>query len=462
METNNKYSAAIDIGSTKVIVLVGEKSKEGRIRIVAGAVSPLRDGTVSRGVIRDIKDVTTAIKDCVDTIEKEDLITITEAVISVTGQHVYCKNHKEEIYVKEPDEISEYDINTLKDNAWRSNNDTNFFIMDVLPINYTIDNGAEEMHPLGKRGNRLHGNYNILYGDKRKIEFMRRAIEEAGISEVSLIPFASASAEAVLTEDDKFLGVALVDFGSTTTEVTIYCNGVIRFMFALPYGSSLINNDIRHYGVIPRAVETLKVKYGCAVTEAVDSNLVIEIPTNTAALCKPIPARTLSRIIEARIVEIGKGIKEMISLSGYSTIINNGIVLTGGGSKLKHIDRQLSRVTNLGVRLGIPDYKVDGIDNDTIYDAGYATSIGTLISSLNKGEYCKIKIQEEVKEEEKIEEVVGKKDSDEKSKKEERGKETFRRTKKGKLKDKDKVLYKEKESVSFFYRLFGAIIDGKK
>lgn len=394
MEIKDKYCVAIDVGSTKVIVLVGHKTSGGRIRIVSGAVAPLRMGSVRRGEIENIINVTTAIKECIETIKREDNIHITEAVIGLTGQHVYCRQHTDTIYVENPDEISQNDLDKLEDNIWRVNDNDNYFIMNVIPIDYSIDSKGKEENPIGKYGNKLSGNYNVLYGDKAKITHLRKAVSDAGISISSLIPFSLAASEAVLTEDDKALGVTLVDIGSTSIEIAIWSKGVMRFMVTLPYGSSLLNNDIRAYGVVPRAVESLKVQYGNAVTDSVDNELVVEIPTNTAANHKSVPARTLSRIIEARLVEIGKGIKEMIALSGYSDKINNGIVLTGGGSKLKNIEVQFSRITNFGVRLGVPDFMVDGIDNDTIYDMSYATVIGMLIDSLNNDRYSTVDVNE--------------------------------------------------------------------
>lgn len=413
MKDNHKYGVAIDIGASKISVLVGEESEKGRIRILAGSYLPLKSDTIKRGEIENVNEVTVTLRNALQMIENEDNIKINRASVGITGLYVISELQQESIYVKCSDEITDEDIDLLTDNVKRVKPKEGYVVVEIIPISYSIDGKGTIENPLGVPGNKLTCNYQIIYGDTAKLNIMKRAVARAGVEVVDMVPFALAAGAAVLTEEDKELGVCLVDLGATTTEIAIYHDKKLRFLTALPYGMSLLNNDIKSYGILQRSVESLKVQYGSAMPEFTPDDVAIEIPSISSTRPKTIPQRTLSRIIEARMIEVVKAVKEVINGSGYSNRISEGIVLTGGGAKLTNVDRFFRKISTYETRLGIPELKVDGIGNDIIFDTRYSTVIGTLLKGIERGEEMEIDflnveepVVEKVVEQPKIEEPV--------------------------------------------------------
>lgn len=388
----NKYGVAIDIGASKVTVLVGEQREGGRIKILAGSSVPLKADVIKRGEIENVNDVTVALRKALQTIENEDNIKVNKAIIGITGQYASCENKQESVYVKFSDEISHYDIDALAENVKRIKPKEGCSVIDIIPLHYSIDGKAPIENPLGASGNRLTGSYNIIYGDNSKLNLLKRAVARAGVEVVDMVPFSLAAGTAVLSEEDMELGVCLVDFGATTIEIAIFQDRRIGFTATLPYGATLLNSDIKSYGILQRSIESLKVQYGSAMPEYTPDDVAIEIPSISSTRPKTIAQRTLSRIIEARLIEIIKGVKEIINNSGYANRISEGIVLTGGGSKLTNVDRLFRKISTYDTRIGIPDSRVDGIDNDIIFDTRYATVIGLLLKGIERGEDMEVQI----------------------------------------------------------------------
>lgn len=388
----NKYGVAIDIGASKVTVLVGERREEGRIKVLAGSSVPLKADVIKRGEIENVNDVTVALRKALQTIENEDNIKINKAIIGITGQYASCESKQESVYVKFSDEISDFDIDALAENVKRIKPKEGCSVIDIIPLQYSIDGKAPIENPLGASGNKLTGSYNIIYGDNNKLNLLKRAVARAGVEVVDMVPFSLAAAAAVLSEEDMELGVCLVDFGATTIEIAIFQDRKIRFTATLPYGATLLNSDIKSYGILQRSIESLKVQYGSAMPEYTPDDVAIEIPSISSTRPKTIAQRTLSRIIEARLIEIIKGVKEVINNSGYANRISEGIVLTGGGSKLTNIERLFRKISTYDTRIGIPDLRVDGIDNDIIFDTRYSTVIGLLLKGIERGEDMEVEI----------------------------------------------------------------------
>lgn len=390
MEHNHKYGVAIDIGASKISILVGEQTENGRVKILSGTYVPIKGDIIKRGEIENVNDVTIALRKALQTIENEDNIKINRATLGITGQYVACEFKQESVYVKFPDEITSFDIETLADNVKRIKPKEGYSIIDIMPLNYSIDGKSVIENPLGASGNQLTGNYNIVYGDNGKLNLIKRAVARAGVEVVDMIPFSFAAAAAVLSEEDIELGVCVVDLGATTIEMAIYQDKKLRYTATLPYGVSLLNNDIKSHGILQRSVESLKVQYGCAMPEYTPDDVAIEIPSISSSKPKTIAQRTLSRIIEARMIEIIKGVKELINNSGFANRLSEGVVLTGGGAKLINVDRLFRKISTYDTRIGIPEQKVDGIDNDIIFDTRYSTVIGLLLKGIERGEDMEI------------------------------------------------------------------------
>lgn len=385
MNTKNKYGVAIDIGATKVSVIVGESLEGDRMKIIAGSSQFMPEDAIRRGEIENVSSVRKTIRKAIKTIEDEDGIRILRAAISISSQHVSYEEIEESVYVKVNDEITGEDMDALMDNVARVKPKDDHFVINVSPISYNVDGGRTLLSPIGAAGNRLFGKFGILYGDNGKLLITQRAMLNAGVEISTMVPYSHAAAEATVSEEEMELGVCVVDIGATTTELAIYNDSLLRYTASLPYGASLINSDIKSYGILQRSVEKLKTEYGIAVSDNSPADTVIEIPSISSPKPKHIPQRTLSRIIESRMTEIVRDIKELIIASGYEGKIPEGIVLTGGGAKLKFVDRLFTKITGFETRIGVPDTKIDGINNDIIFDTRYSTVLGTLLKEL-KGE----------------------------------------------------------------------------
>ncbi len=392
----DKYSVALDIGASKVALLVGLHEPDGKIRIVAGTSVPIEEGSILRGEVTNMNSVTQAIRKAIDTIENEDRIRINSATIGVTGRTLVVEDVRENVYVRYDDEITQQDIDLLKDTVSLRKPKEDHFVVDIILHEYDIDGRRSLKDPLGMVSNKLYGNFSILSAPNTLRSHINKMVSRVGIDMAELVPFAIASAEAVLTEEDKELGVCLVDLGATTTEIAIYQDSRLRFAKSLPYGVSLLNADIKTYGIMHRFVESIKVQFGEALPEYTPDNTVIEIPVHNRSHNRLIPQRTISKIIECRMSEIIRVIKDVIDSSGYN--LSEGIVITGGGSKLKNVDRLFKNRTNYITRVGVPNSRVLGLENIFINDPRYATAIGILLKAYDMNSFSDIEFLEEVEE----------------------------------------------------------------
>ncbi len=374
------YSVALDIGASKVSILIGEKEIGGRVRIISGTSVPLKDSAIKRGEIENSLDVTKAINTLLETIKREDNIEIQSAVVAISGLTTTIDSVHESVEVEYPDEISYDDVDALYDKLGYIDPKPGHSIVDTLTHSYRIDEKSDILDPVGTAGNVLHGEFSVIFGNEGRLAALRRAITRSNIEIEAMVPIAIASAEAVLTEDDKELGVCVVDLGATTIEIAIYHNNKLRHIYSLPFGMSLLNNDINSWGVFSRVVENLKVQHGEAISNYASDCVMIEIP-GVGGRNREIPLRTLAKIIESRMSEIIRLVKDVIDDAGYLGRISEGIVLTGGGAKLKNVDRLFKQMTAIETRIGTPSIYVNGIDNEIMHDPRYATLIGVLLKS---------------------------------------------------------------------------------
>lgn len=390
--SNETYGVAIDIGASKVSIFVGKTTTSGRIKIEAGSFVPLNGGAIKRGEIENPSYIEEALKRALTTIEKDDGIKIHRAIVGVTGQYIASEIKQESAYVKIKDEISQADVDVLMANARRVKLKDGFSLIDVMPLGYSIDGKTFIDNPIGACGDKLTGKFNVISGNDSKLNYIKRVISRNEVEVVDIIPFSLAAAEAVLTDEERELGVCLVDFGATTIEIAIYKDRKLRFCSTLPYGASLLNNDIKHQAIMDRCVESIKVQFGMAIASLAPEDVAIEFTTDSSSRVKMIPQRTVASIIEARMVEIIKGVKGVIISSGYSGTLAEGVVLTGGGAKLLYVNNLFEKILKYKVRIGNPDLRVDGISDDRISDTRNATAIGLLLKGLERGEDMGVEI----------------------------------------------------------------------
>ena len=384
MEKKN-YIVAIDLGSSNVVAMAGSRGEEGKVHINDVAVKEVEG--MMRGEIRNIESVAQSIKEAVAELEERLGIRISEAYTGISGQHIKCAKHSYYVFVGRDGEINREDVEKLNESMRNVHAPEGEKILHIIPQNYLIDSKEEVANPVGMFGRKLEATFNFVLGENVSVSRLEKALMKVGIRQVQMYINPLVSAEAVVLPDEQELGVAVIDIGAGTTDVTIYYDKIVRHVGVVPLGADAINKDIRSYGILERYVEDLKVKYGCAVAENVSAEKVIKVPGRTPREPKEISFRTLAAIIEARLQDIFDYVMEEIRLAGYENRLGAGIVLTGGCAQLHDIDQMVKNYTGLDVRIASPEMSVDEESVELADDARFSAAVGILKKGLenNKG-----------------------------------------------------------------------------
>lgn len=383
MEKKN-YTVAVDLGTSSVVVAVGEKNAEGAVDIVSIASKPVEG--VNAGRIENIELVSQAIKEAVSEVETQLGIRITEAYAGISGEFVRCARHKDHVFACDPQNgVNQRDVDALFDRMRNVQAPDDEAIMERVPQNYIVDDNQEVKNPVGSFGKKLTSTFNFILCLKTPMQRLDMALKRLGIRILGVSANALATPEAILSPDEKEEGVAVVDLGAGVTDVTVYYRNVVRYIATIPMGASAINRDIRSMSVPEKHVESLKQKYGSAVAELAPEDKLIRVNGRTTRDAKDILLHNLATVIEARATDIAEYVAEELKDSGYAQKLAFGIVLTGGSAKLKDIDELFRRVTGMDVRIGVPE---SGISEDTkpkVADPGLATAVGILVKCSEQG-----------------------------------------------------------------------------
>jgi cell division protein FtsA len=378
------YIAAIDLGSRNVVVAVGTRAADGRVKIEEIAVR--ESAGVEGGEVKNVETASAAVRAAVDEIEKKLGVRITEACTGISGDHIQCAKHPYHVYVAGKDgEITASDVRQLNENMRNIQAPDGYRLMHIVPQHYSVDEQEEVMDPVGRFGKTLGSTFNLVIGKSTIISRLEKALQKAGVSQAKLFINPLAVAEAVTFPDEKAMGVAVVDIGAGTTDVSIYQGGIMRDMSVIPMGADSINRDIQSYGIMERYVEDLKTMYGCAVAEMVDPEKRVKVPGRTPSDYKEISFRDLAAIIEARMTDIIDFVVEEIEASGYSGRLGAGIVLTGGGARLQEIKALLERRTGMEVRVAAPEIVVTAESREKAGDPAVAAAVGILWQGMGSG-----------------------------------------------------------------------------
>lgn len=402
---SNTVVVALDIGTTKVCAIAGRKNEHGKVEILGiGKVDSLG---VSRGVVSNIDKTVQAISEAVKSAERQCGEEIKVVYVGIAGQHIKSLQHRG-ILTRENDydEISEEDISKLINDMHKLVLPPGDKILHVIPQEYTVDSEQGITDPIGMSGVRLEANFHIITGQITASSNINRCIERVGltIADMTLEPIASAA--AVLSDEEKEAGIALVDIGGGTTDITIFHEGIIRHTAVIPFGGNVITRDIKDgCTVMQEQAEKLKVRFGAALADEVYDNRIITIPGLKGREPKEISEKNLARIIQARVEEIFDYVLWEIRRSGLERQLIGGIVLTGGGALLSHIEKLCEFHTGMSTRIGLPIEHLAHGYVEKVCSPIYATSIGLLIKGIQEAERNPIIIAEPVVEEPK-EEVV--------------------------------------------------------
>jgi cell division protein FtsA len=379
----NDIVVALDIGTTKVCAIAGRKNKHGKLEILG--IGKVESVGVLRGVVSNIEKTVQAISDAVKMAERSlPEPNIKEVYVGIAGQHIKSLQHRG-VLVRDNDnvEIGREDIDKLVNDMYKLVLPPGDKIIHAIPQEYAVDNEQGITDPIGMSGVRLEANFHIITGQITASKNIYKCVEKAGLHVANLTLEPIASAEAILSHEEKEAGIALVDIGGGTTDLAIFHEGIIRHTAVIPFGGNVITKDIKEgCTVMVNQAEKLKVKFGSALAEEVFDNRIISIPGLKGRDHKEISEKNLARIIQARMEEIFDHIFWEIRRSGYERKLVGGIVLTGGGALLNHIDKLAELQMGLSTRIGAPVECLAHGYQEKVSSPIYSTAIGLLLKGI--------------------------------------------------------------------------------
>ena len=439
---NENIAVGLDIGTTKIVAMIGRKNDYGKMEILG--IGKAKSLGVHRGVVNNITQTIQSIQQAVQDAETSSGLKIKEVVVGIAGQHIRSLQHSD--YITRPngeDVISEEDIDRLCNQVHKLVMLPGEEILHVLPQDFKVDGQAEIKEPIGMYGARLEANFHVVVGQVSSIRNVGRCIKSAGLelSAITLEPLASA--KAVLSQEEKEAGVALIDIGGGTTDLAIFKDGIIRHTAVIPFGGNVITEDIKEgCSIIEKQAELLKIKFGSAWPGENKDNEIVSIPGLRGREPKEISLKNLSKIIHARVIEIIEQVYMEIKNYGHEDQKKKliaGIVLTGGGAQLQHIKQLVEYITGMDTRIGYPNEHLAGDSDAETTSPMYATAVGLVLNSLESKEKSslmkrfsheeitpvKVDASESVQPETKLETETGKKDRKNKEKESKSSKRFF-------------------------------------
>ncbi|MDC0468424.1 cell division protein FtsA [Bacteroidia bacterium] len=381
-ETQEKIIVGLDIGTTKVCAIVGRANQYGKVDIL-GMGKVASHGGVTRGVVSNIDRTVAAIQAAIKEASGKSNVDIQRVEVGIAGAHINSLQHRGMIIRNDGEtEINADDLKKLENDMFKLAVKPGDRILHVIPQEYTVDDEPGIIDPIGMAGVKVEGNFHIITGQISAAKNIHKCVEKSNleVSDIALEPLASS--EAVLSSDELEAGVVLVDIGGGTTDVAIFHDNIICHTAVIPYGGNIITEDIKQgCNVMKAHAELLKVKFGSALANELDENEIVTIPGIRGRAAKEISVKNLSMIIQARIQEIMELVDFEIKHSGVGNIAG-GIVITGGGSQLKHVDQLAEFVTGLDARIGYPNEHLAKGMVEEVKSPIYATGVGLVLRGL--------------------------------------------------------------------------------
>ena len=409
MSHKEDFVAAIDIGTTKIFAIVGKRKENGKIEILG--ISKTASKGVKRGVVLNIEEAVNSIQKTVEDVQFTIGKQISDVYVGIAGQHI--KSIKNRGYINRDsydDEITKEDINALIQDMYKIPIDVGEEIIHVLPQNYIVDNETGVKNPVGMSGKRVEANFHIVIGQISSAKNIGKCINKAGLQLNQLVLEPLASSEAVLTDDEKEAGVALVDIGGGTTDIAVYYDDIIRHTAVIPFGGDVVTKDIKEgCSILQRQAELLKIQYGSALGDLAKEEEVVSIPGISGREPKEISFKSLAYIIQSRMEEIFDAVIYEIENSGYFERLSAGIVITGGGALLKHLPALVKFKTGMDVRIGYPTEHLASDAMEEVNHPMFSTSVGLVLKGFEQNDKRKVtaKVEEpEIKLEENTEEKI--------------------------------------------------------
>jgi cell division protein FtsA len=395
MEKEN-IAVGLDIGTTKIVAMIGKKNEYGKLEILG--VGKSKSLGVKRGVVDNITQTILSIQQAVLEAETNSGYKIQDVVVGIAGQHIRSIQHSDYISRSNAEEvIGNKDIDLLINQVHKLAMLPGEEIIHVLPQEFKIDGQSEIKEPIGMCGGRLESSFHVVVGQASSIRNVGRCIQSSGIELSGLTLEPLASADAVLSQEEKEAGVALIDIGGGTTDLAIFKDGIIRHTAVIPFGGNVITDDIKEgCSIIEKQAELLKIKFGSAWPGENKDNEIVSIPGLRGREPKEISLKNLSKIIHARVVEIIEQVFVEIKAYGHEDPRRKliaGIVLTGGGAQLNHIKQLVEYITGMDTRIGYPNEHLAGNSDEEISSPLYATAVGLVMNSIENNTQSAYKVQ---------------------------------------------------------------------
>lgn len=370
----------LDIGTSKIAAIVAEMKPEGGFEVIGMGSSPSRG--LKKGVVVNIESTVNAIQRALEEAELMADCKIRDVWTGIAGSHIRSFNSHGMVAIKDR-EVAQSDVDRVVETAKAIPIPTDQQILHVLNQEFVIDGQEDVREPLGMSGVRLEVKVHIVTGAVSAAQNIMKCVRRCGLEVNDLILQPLASAMAVLSEDEKDLGVCLVDIGGGTSDIAVFTQGAIRHTAVIPIAGDQITNDIAMALRTPtKEAEEIKRRYGCALRELADPQEMVEVPGVGERGSKKMSRQTLAEVIEPRVEELYSLVQAELRRSGFEELLSSGIVITGGSAAMQGMTELGEEVFHMPVRLGLPSYA--GGLSEVIRNPRYSTGVGLLMAGLSQ------------------------------------------------------------------------------
>ncbi len=370
----------LDIGTSKIVAIVAEILPEGRLEIIGMGQAPSRG--LKKGVVVNIESTVNAIQRALEEAELMADCKIREVYTGIAGSHIRSINSHGMVAIKDK-EVGQSDVDRVIETARAVIIPTDQQVLHILTQEFIIDGQEDVREPLGMSGVKLEVKVHIVTGAISAAQNIIKCVRRCGLEVRDLILQPLASSMAVLSEDEKDLGVCLVDIGGGTTDIAVFTGGAIRHTSVIPIAGDQITNDVAMALRTPTAdAEDLKVKYGCALRQLADAKQMIEVLGVGDRPARQLSRQTLAEVIEPRVEELYSLVQAELRRSGFEELLSSGIVITGGSSAMEGMAELGEEVFHMPVRLGMPQY-VGGLA-EVVRNPRFATGVGLLLAGMDQ------------------------------------------------------------------------------
>ncbi|MDR3478530.1 MAG: cell division protein FtsA [Gammaproteobacteria bacterium] len=377
---NKDLMVGIDIGTSKIVAIVGEITADGKVNIVGLGTHPSQG--LKRGVVVNIESAVTSIQNAVEEAELMAGCQIYSAYTGIAGSHIRSINSHGIVAIRDR-EVTQTDVERVIDAAKAVAIPADQKILHILPQEFIIDNQDSIREPVGMSGVRLEAKVHIVTGAVSAAQNIVKCLKRCGLVASDIVLEQFASSQSVLSDDEKELGVCMIDIGAGTTDIAIFTDGAIRHTAVIPIAGDQVTNDIAIALRTPtRNAEDIKLRHACALQDLADTNQMIDIPTVGDRPGRHLSKRALAEVVEARYEELFTLVATEIRRSGLEDLIAAGIVLTGGASKVEGAVELAERIFKAPIRIGTPQF-VTGL-TDVINNPVYATGVGLLLYGMQQ------------------------------------------------------------------------------